>query len=173
MNGDKYTDIITINDAKTEFTVHLFEPTKKMFMFQKTVKPTGCLKIVNVAVGRSADRVRIFVTCAGPLNTNVKIFDKAPVSLDIVELPNFALSLEQGSLPYVSDLNGDFLEDILYSDALSPHKIKVAFQTLNPGEFIIRDFETAMLVTDETEGCLQRGTTTLGSRKLSSPHTTA
>jgi hypothetical protein len=30
----------------------------------------------------------------------------------------------------------------------------IAFQTNNPGEFLIRDFETSMLVTDETEGCL-------------------
>lgn len=40
MNGDKYTDMITVNDAKTEFTMHLFESSKKMFLFQKTVKPS-------------------------------------------------------------------------------------------------------------------------------------
>lgn len=62
MNGDKYTDIVTVNDEKNEFTVHLFEPAKKMFMYQKTVK-TGCPKIVNIVVGRSIDRIRIFVTC--------------------------------------------------------------------------------------------------------------
>jgi hypothetical protein len=33
MNGDKYTDIVTVNDEKNEFTVHLFEPAKKMFMY--------------------------------------------------------------------------------------------------------------------------------------------
>jgi hypothetical protein len=33
INGDKYTDIVTVNDEKTEFTVHLFEPAKKMFMY--------------------------------------------------------------------------------------------------------------------------------------------
>jgi hypothetical protein len=51
-------------------------------------------------------------------------------------------------------LNGDFLEDILFSDQVAPHKLKIAFQTNNPGEFLMRDFETSMLVTDETEGCL-------------------
>jgi hypothetical protein len=40
MNSDKYTDIVTVNDARTEFTVHLFEPTRKMFTIQKTVKPS-------------------------------------------------------------------------------------------------------------------------------------
>lgn len=53
-------------------------------------------------------------------------------------------------MPFVSDLNGDFLEDILYSDAQAPHKLKIAFQSNNPGEFIMRDFESSMLVTDET-----------------------
>ena len=33
LNNDRYTDIITINDAKTLFTVHLYEPLKKMFVF--------------------------------------------------------------------------------------------------------------------------------------------
>ena len=54
----------------------------------------------------------------------------------------------------MSDLNGDFLEDILYTEPSAPHKLKVAFQTRNPEEFIMRDFESSLLVTDETEGCL-------------------
>lgn len=86
--------------------------------------------------------------------TNIKIFDKATRSLEIIELPNFVISIEHGSLPFVSDLNGDFLEDILYSDAEIPHKLKIAFQSNNPGEFFIKDFESSMLVTDETQGCL-------------------
>ena len=63
LNNDRYTDIITISEGKSSFTVHLFDPTKKMFVFQKTYKPSDCAKIANVAVGRSVDRVRVFVTC--------------------------------------------------------------------------------------------------------------
>lgn len=59
--------------------------------------------------------------------TNIRIYDKAPRSLDIIELPSFSLSIEHGSLPFISDLNGDFLEDILYSDAQAPNKLKIAF----------------------------------------------
>jgi hypothetical protein len=33
VNNDKYTDIITINDGKTIFTVHIFDPAKKMFIY--------------------------------------------------------------------------------------------------------------------------------------------
>jgi hypothetical protein len=80
-------------------------------------------------VGRSIDRVRFFVTCqnSASLNTQVRIYDKAPRGSEIMELPNFSLSIEYGNMPFVSDLNGDFLEDILYSDAFPPNKLKVAF----------------------------------------------
>jgi hypothetical protein len=46
----------------------------------------------------------------------------------------------------------------------------VAFQRRNPDEFSIKDFESAMLDNDETDGCLQRKA---GKRKLSTPHSTS
>lgn len=39
LNSDKYTDIVTVSDSKQSFTVNFFEPLKKMFVYQKTVKP--------------------------------------------------------------------------------------------------------------------------------------
>lgn len=63
LNNDRYTDIVTVNEAKTLFTVHLYEPLKKMFMYQKSFKPSDCSKITNIAAGRSVDRIRLFVTC--------------------------------------------------------------------------------------------------------------
>lgn len=33
INNDRYTDIITINEGKSVFTVHLYEPLKKMFVY--------------------------------------------------------------------------------------------------------------------------------------------
>lgn len=33
INNDKYTDIITVNDAKTTFTVHIFDVQRNMFLF--------------------------------------------------------------------------------------------------------------------------------------------
>jgi hypothetical protein len=94
INNDRYTDIITINEAKTTFTVHIFEPPKKMFVFQKTYKPSDCTEITNIAVGRSADKLRVYVTCQ-TLNTGaqttttalgstvIKIFDKINKYLDL------------------------------------------------------------------------------------------
>lgn len=39
LNNDKYTDIITVSDTRESFTVHLYEPLKKMFLYQRTIKP--------------------------------------------------------------------------------------------------------------------------------------
>jgi hypothetical protein len=67
LNSDKYTDIVTVSDSKQSFTVHFFEPLKKMFVYQKTVKPNkDCAQIINLVVGRSVDRIRLFVTCMNP-----------------------------------------------------------------------------------------------------------
>jgi hypothetical protein len=61
------------------------------------------------------------------------------------------------------------LEDILYTDPVSK-KIMVALQKRNPNELTISDFDSSMLVQDETEGCLSRKT---GTKKLSQPHSTS
>jgi len=61
-----------------------------MFVYQKTVKPNkDCEEIINVAVGRSVDRIRIFVTCSNnggiEPHTNIKIYDKIPKNNEIIE----------------------------------------------------------------------------------------
>jgi hypothetical protein len=67
LNSDKYTDIVSVSDSKQSFTVHFFEPLKKMFVYQKTVKPNkDCAQIINLVIGRSVDRIRLFVTCMNP-----------------------------------------------------------------------------------------------------------
>lgn len=47
--------------------------------------------------------------------------------------------------------------------------MKVAFQQRNPSEWLVRDFGESMLVTDETEGCLQQKNPV----KLTLPHSAA
>ena len=105
MNNDRYTDIITVNDQKTTFTVHLFEPTKRMFNYSKTFQPTECTKITNIVVGRSVERLRLFLTCLVPSSAPsavngfasvIKIFDKAAKTLDLVE-QNIKINIETGS----------------------------------------------------------------------------
>lgn len=91
VNNDRYTDIITVNEAKTLFTVHVFDPAKKMFIYQKTFKPTDCLKITNIVLGRSSDKLRLFLTCSAisPISGNhttlVKFFDKVGKYIDFQE----------------------------------------------------------------------------------------
>ena len=63
INNDKFTDIITTDLDKTHFTVHLFDKLLNMFAHFKTFRPENCNKITNIAVGRSIDRIRLFVTC--------------------------------------------------------------------------------------------------------------
>lgn len=63
INNDKYTDIITVNEEKSLFTVHLFDTLHNMFVLQKSFRPSDCSKITNIAVGRSVDKLRLFVTC--------------------------------------------------------------------------------------------------------------
>ena len=171
LNNDKYTDIITIGDSKTAFTVHMFEPLKKMFLYQKTFKMNDGCKISNIAIGRSVDRIRLFVTCAQVTGaTVVKIYDKVGKYLDFMELGGGKhLQIEAGSQPFIADLNGDFLEDILFTD--TNRTLMVAFQNRNPEEFTLREFDSSMLFKDESEGCMRK---IPNSRmKLSIPHSSA
>lgn len=80
----------------------------------------------------------------------LKFFDKSKV-IDFTE-SRLHLTLEAGTQPFIGDLNGDFLEDILFTDV--NHNMMVAFQKRNPEELILKDFNSALLVLDETEGCL-------------------
>lgn len=60
------------------------------------------------------------------------------------------------------------MEDIIYTDVSK--NLMVAFQKRNPNELFIQDFDSALLVTDETEGCLPKKTP---RKKLSTPHSTS
>ena len=63
LNNDKYTDVITVNEDRTVFTAHIFDTVKNMFVFQKAFKPNDCGKINNIAVGRSVEQLRLFISC--------------------------------------------------------------------------------------------------------------
>ena len=84
--------------------------------------------------------MRLFVTCASSGNTLVKLVDRISVpktqqvtNLQAVEeefvfktLP-YSLSIETDSQPFVGDLNGDFIDDIMYTEPGSSSQILVAF----------------------------------------------
>jgi hypothetical protein len=77
--------------------------------------------------------LRLFVTCQSSEGTVVKLVDrqdsKNATGEDVYEFKTvqFKLKIEQDSQPFVADLNGDYLEDILYTDP-SSNKIMVALQ---------------------------------------------
>jgi hypothetical protein len=58
LNSDKYTDIITVNEAGNNglasFNIHFFDINKQTFQPKLVFTPTDCSNIRNVAVGRSS-----------------------------------------------------------------------------------------------------------------------
>jgi len=93
----------------------------------------GCGVIRNIAVGRSSQTMRLFVTCDNGSNTIIKLVDRLKVAnstndeLEFRTLP-FSLSIEADSQPFIGDLNGDYLDDIMYTEqsALISSQIMVA-----------------------------------------------
>ena len=71
-------------------------------------------------------------------------FEKVPFEVQIVA----------GSQPFIADFNGDFLHDILYTDA-TDNKMHVFYQTKN-NSFENTLFIDSMLVQDETVGCISK-----------------
>ena len=115
LNNDKYTDIITTSISRNTYSVHLFDKIKNMFAFQKTMHPANCDKITNLVVGRSSNALRIFLTCNKGSQTFVQLYDKAAKTMDFTHFGK-DLEIEAGTEPFVADLNGDMLEDVLYND---------------------------------------------------------
>ena len=73
------------------------------------------------------------------------------------------------SQPFIADLNGDFLDDILYTD--TKQKLQVAYQVKDvKTKFEIMDFASSMLVQDQTEGCLYQSKEQMAAKKLTTPH---
>ena len=114
LNGDKYTDIITVDEQGSSMTLHMFDMKKSAFDLKRTITPTDCGKISNVAVGRSARHLRLFITCNRDGTTFMRLFDNTfDVLFDEVKTNIY---LEKNSQPFVADFNGDWLEDILFTN---------------------------------------------------------
>ena len=97
LNADKYTDVVTVGSTGKTFEVYMFDTKTSKFMHTKTVTPSDCQKIENIAVGRTQDLLRIFVTCKQEKtgNTIIRFFDRTfDVFFDQVD---FVLKIESGS----------------------------------------------------------------------------
>ena len=86
--------------------------------------------------------MRLFVTCDASGGTHVKLVDRVSVpskqtlsaSVAVIEEEfefktlQYSLTIETDSQPFIGDLNGDFLDDIMYTEAGSSSQILVALQ---------------------------------------------
>jgi len=131
MNSDKYTDMVTVVGAKN-VQIHTYDSLTKMFVPWTTFAVDGCTAIRNIAVGRSTQTMRLFVTCSSGSATIVKLVDRAVVK-DALGADEFvfgtlpySLTIEADSQPFIADLNGDFLDDIMYTDTGATSQIMVA-----------------------------------------------
>lgn len=165
LNSDLYTDIIALGEEPNTLNLFYFNPSHLRFYLGNELKTSDCSKIFNVAVGRSPSHLRIFVTCeATSGSTIVRFYDRKD---DGYSEQSFFLTLEPNSHPFIADINGDFLEDVMYTDA-SSGTIKVAFQAVKAKEetFIVQDFSSAIPMAQPEPGCLSPK-----SVRLTSPHT--
>ena len=123
LNSDKYTDMVTVRGGSGIF-IHTYDYFTKMFTPWKDFNVDGCHQILSISVGRSSQTMRVFVTCEGSSGgTIVKLVDRIVVKKAataeeefVFKTLPFVLKIETDSQPFIADLNGDFLEDIMYTD---------------------------------------------------------
>lgn len=124
LNSDMYTDIIALSEDSTALNLFYFNPNALRFYLGNEIKTSDCQKIINVVVGRSPSHLRIFVTCKqNGGNTVVRFYDRTDLGYD--EAKTY-ITIESNSHPFITDLNGDYLEDVMFTDP-SSNQIKIAF----------------------------------------------
>jgi len=168
VDSDKFTDIITVNGGEIE--LHLFDNYYKKFVHAHTIDVPGCSQIHNIVVGRSSSYLRLFVTCASGM---VHFVDRESISKE-AGLEDFVwvvsetyLTIDAGSQPFITDLNGDYLEDIMFNQPGSSD-IMIAFQVPgDPSALHVTSFNDA-LVADDSD-CISP----FDAKQLSIPHAVA
>ena len=92
----------------------------------------GCTTIRNIVVGRSTHNMRLFITCTSGSQTVVKLVDRLNSGHSIGEddfnfkTLAFTQVIESDSQPFIADLNGDFLEDFMYTESGPSAQIMVS-----------------------------------------------
>ena len=125
--------------------------------------------------------MRVFITCSDGSHTLIKLVDRFVVKHSLTEdtfefrtLP-YTQRIETDSQPFIGDLNGDFLDDMMFTEAGASNQILVNLQVPqsdigDPPIFYQTTFENALLVRDEEEGCISK---TIENKRLTVPHSTA
>ena len=176
LNSDKFSDLVTLDHELSTVKVFAYSESEKQFNLWKSFRVDGCSKIYNIVVGRSPTLMRLFVTCQAGGETVVKIVDRLEERSSIGDdefnfvTVRFQLPIEQDSQPFIADLNGDFLEDVLFTDT-SSNNVMVALQTdVKDTPFVVTDFRSSMIVRDPNEGCISGD---MAHKRLTIPHSVA
>ena len=176
LDSDKFTDIITVPQGSNNLELHLFDPFYKKFIHANTIEVSGCGSIHNIVVGRSVQYLRLFVTCSGGAGTIVRFIDRIGVGKE-AGIEDFSwninsniITIETDTQPFIADINGDFLEDVVFNQP-GQSDIMVAFQVAqDPTLLHVVSFNEAITGVEYSEpGCLSP----LGSKSLTTPHATA
>lgn len=161
MDGDKYTDVITINQERNAFRVFLYNSKSKRFVFGEREFPVDCM-IANIQpIKTTPTNGGLLVTCSKPQSV-MKVYIYDDDIHDFEEDETKHINIKRGNQPFITDLNGDFYPDILYQD---DEAIKVAFHN-EGGLPIIRKFDEFVREHDPSyKQCIPVDP----SRKLASP----
>ncbi|CAI2359811.1 unnamed protein product [Moneuplotes crassus] len=159
LDGDKFTDIITVNSERSAFKVFLYDKRTKHFIYTEKEFPAECI-IANIQT--MPHKGGLLVTCSKP-ESILKVYSSVgndPV--DFQENKNKRISIQRGNQPFIADFNGDFYPDVLYQ---SSDGIKIAFNTAYSEDLIIEDFDKYIKQRGANRKCLEIDS----SRHLASP----
>lgn len=77
IDADMFTDIISLDKTRKKIMIHLFDSANSNYYQKIEFKPNECETITNVAVGRSAKTLRLFVTCYDAAHkTIMRMYDR-------------------------------------------------------------------------------------------------
>lgn len=137
MDGDKYTDVITVNQERSAFRVFLYNSKSKRFVFGEREFPTECI-INNIqTIKTTAENGGLLVTCSKPQSI-MKVYIYDDDIHDFTEDVAKRTKIKRGNQPFITDFNGDFYPDILYQD---DDGIKIAFHSNKEDNLIIERFD--------------------------------
>ena len=120
LNNDKLNDLVTVNDAQTQFRVHYFSSGTMQFQTTPAMTVTNCPYINAISIGTDATAQdlhleNLIFVCEDPLNnatTTLRVMKQQPAGNG---LPTFVdssdpinnLQIFPGSQPFFVDINGD------------------------------------------------------------------
>lgn len=127
MNGDKFTDIITVNQERSAFRVFLYNNHLKEFVFGEREFPVNCI-IANIQTIKTSNKnAGLLVTWSKP-ESIIKTFKYDDDIHDFTELVDKRIRIQRGNQPFIADFDGDFFPDLLYMD---DEGIKISSQATN------------------------------------------